>query len=290
MQGLLLLNKPDGITSFGAVSKVRRLADEKRVGHTGTLDPMATGVLPIFIGRATVLSSYLSDADKTYIAKAKLGIKTDTLDITGKILSETDVSCTPDKFSSALNSFLGEQKQIPPMFSAIKKNGVKMYDLARNGQSVDIPPRDIRVYSIKILKNLDENNEFSFEITVSKGTYIRSIVRDLGEKLGCGAVLTNLIRTKTAGFDISECVNLENLTPENIESHLISPDKAVSHIDSLTVTPAQAVRFSNGGKLDIERLKICDITEGKLYRVYSPEKFLGLGFIKENQLAIKCLV
>ena len=220
MLGLLLINKPAGITSYGAVAKVKRLSGEKRIGHTGTLDPMATGVLPVFLGRATVLSSYLLMSDKGYTAKAKLGITTDTLDITGKTEEVKDVCVGDEELTRVLSSFVGESLQKPPMFSALKKDGQRLYDLARKGEKIDIPARNITVHSINLLSPLDKNNEFSFETTVSKGTYIRSLVRDIGEKLGTGATLTELVRTKTAGFKIEDCVNLNELTNENIKKYI----------------------------------------------------------------------
>ena len=181
MQGLILLNKPKGITSFSAVSKVKRIASEKRVGHTGTLDPMATGVLPILLGRATTLSSLMLDADKKYIARVKLGIITDTDDITGEILQENEVNVDNARLNEVLDSFLGKQSQIPPMYSAIKKDGVRLYKLAREGKNTDIPARKVEIFEANILENLNEENIFKAEFFVSKGTYIRSLARDIGE-------------------------------------------------------------------------------------------------------------
>lgn len=291
MQGLLLLDKPSGITSFGAVARIRRLSHEKRAGHTGTLDPMATGVLPILLGRATALSSYLLEADKTYIASVKLGVATDTLDITGEITDEKPVSADNSAVLSVLESFVGKQLQVPPIYSALKHNGERLYNIARRGETADIPPREIEIFSVKQVSPL-KNNEFSFEARVSKGTYIRSLVRDIGERLGTCAVLTELERTNTAGFDISSCVSLEGLTEENISEYLLPADRAVMHLKRVNVTKKQAVRFSNGGQLDLDRLKIEDKTDKTLYRVYSGQTFLGLGIIEtdKNQLAVKCII
>ncbi|MBR6902865.1 MAG: tRNA pseudouridine(55) synthase TruB, partial [Clostridia bacterium] len=190
MCGLLLVNKPAGITSFGAVGKIRKLTGEKHIGHTGTLDPMATGVLPVLLGRATKLSDYVLAADKSYTAKIKLGIKTDTLDITGKVLCESPVSVTEEQIDNILGQFEGEISQVPPMFSAIKKDGVRLYSLARQGKTAEIEPRKIIVFSLKRESNIDENNEFFISCKVSKGTYIRALARDIGEGLGTSAVLT----------------------------------------------------------------------------------------------------
>lgn len=291
MLGLLLLNKPEGITSFGAVARVKKLAGEKRVGHTGTLDPMATGVLPILIGRATVLSQYLIEADKKYSATVKLGISTDTCDITGNIIAQKDVNVTESQIASVLSGFLGEQMQTPPMFSAIKQNGVRMYELARKGETVDIPARKINVFSLAQTSPLTDG-EFDIETTVSKGTYIRSLCRDIGEALGCGATLTRLCRTKTAGFSIDRCVDLDMLTPDNISEYILPCDLAVDYIPKVTVSEKQRIRFCNGGQLSLERLKINNIIDGQLYRVYSSENFLGLGKVDVDKqvLKIECIV
>ncbi len=292
MQGFLLLKKPQGITSFSAVSKIKRLCHEKRVGHTGTLDPMATGVLPIFLGRATTLCGLMLDGDKSYTAKIKLGITTDTEDITGTVLSESRVEVTAGELESALKHFTGKLYQKPPMYSALKKDGVRLYDLARQGQTVCIPPREIEIFSIKLLSGLDEENCFTIDVRVSKGTYIRSLARDLGEYLGCGATLAALERTNSCGFDIKDCVELDNLNEDNIGNFIVSEENAVTHLRECKITEKQAVRFCNGGQLSFERLHIENITEGELFRVKFGDKFLGIGIADmENQrLNIKCII
>lgn len=292
MQGFLLLNKPNNMTSYGAVARIKRLSGEKRVGHTGTLDPMATGVLPIFLGRATALSSYLIEADKTYIAEIKLGITTDTCDITGEVLNESKVSVTDDELLEVLNSFLGESMQTPPMFSALKKDGVRLYDLARKGITVDIPKRSINIKSVKLLEKINSKNIFKIEVTVSKGTYIRSLARDIGEKFLCGATLFSLIRSETCGFNIGECVNLEDLTEDNIKSFIKSEERAIEYIPELFVTEPQAVRFSNGGQLSFERLSKNNFKENELYRIKYKDKFIGIGYADtdNSQIAVKCVI
>ena len=291
MLGLLLLNKPQGITSFGAVARVKRLTGEKRVGHTGTLDPMATGVLPILIGRATVLSQYLIDADKSYSATVKLGITTDTCDITGNVISQSEVDSDID-LNSVLEKFKGKQMQTPPMFSAIKQNGVRMYELARRGETAEIPAREIEVFSLKQISDLNNQNEFDIDTTVSKGTYIRSLCRDIGESLGCGATLTRLCRTKTAGFSLSQCVNLDDLTPENIANYILPCDLVVEYIPKIQISEKQAVRFCNGGALSLDRIRFNGFRDSAAYRVYFGERFLGLGRaeVGTNLLKIECLV
>ena len=292
MQGLLLLCKPEGITSFSAVSAVKRAASEKRVGHTGTLDPMATGVLPVLLGRATVLSSLMLDADKRYTAKIKLGVVTDTDDITGEIIAESKVDITPEQLCNALTHFTGKIKQTPPMYSAIKKDGVRLYKLARDGKTAEIPERDIEIFSINILKELDENFEFSIDVHVSKGTYIRSLARDIGEYLGCGATLSGLCRTYASGFDINDTVPLEKLSGDNIESYILSEEMAVSYLPEISVTQKQAVRFCNGGQLGFDRLHIDKVSDGELFRVKYCEKLLGIGFAdcEREQIGIKCII
>ena len=291
MLGLLLLNKPQGITSFGAVARVKRLTGEKRVGHTGTLDPMATGVLPILIGRATVLSQYLIDADKSYSATVKLGIATDTCDITGNVISQSEVDSDID-LNSVLEKFKGKQMQTPPMFSAIKQNGVRMYELARRGETAEIPAREIEVFSLEQISDLNNQNEFDIDTTVSKGTYIRSLCRDIGESLGCGATLTRLCRTKTAGFSLSQCVNLDDLTPENIANYILPCDLVVEYIPKIQISEKQAVRFCNGGALSLDRIRFNGFKDSAAYRVYFGERFLGLGRAEAgtNLLKIECLV
>lgn len=292
MLGLLLINKPEGITSFGAVARVKHLCGEKRVGHTGTLDPMATGVLPILIGRATVLSQYLINADKSYSATIRLGITTDTCDITGTIFSQCAVNVSENTLADTLKQFVGKQMQTPPMFSAIKKNGVRMYELARRGEEVEIPSREIEVFSIVQTSCLNADKEFDIDTTVSKGTYIRSLCRDIGETLGCGATLSRLCRTSTAGFSIDKCVDLNALTPENVSQYILPCDLAVEYMPKVNISEKQAVRFSNGGPLSLDRIKHDGFVNDTIYRVYCNDHFLGLGCanINENLLKIECLI
>ncbi|MBQ1962101.1 MAG: tRNA pseudouridine(55) synthase TruB [Clostridia bacterium] len=292
MKGLLLLDKPENKTSYGAVASVKKLSGEKRIGHTGTLDPMATGVLPILLGRATALSSYLLDADKTYIARIRLGTVTDTCDITGEILAENEVNVSETDLEKTVMGFLGTIKQRPPMFSALKKDGVRLYELARKGETVDIPEREVNIISLKILSALDNTHEFELEAHVSKGTYIRSLARDIGDALGCGATLTALRRTATSGFDISQCVPLDDLSPENLASHLLSEETVVKQFQAVQVTEKQATRFCNGGQLALERLRIQKIADGELLRVRFQDTFLGLGRVdaESGELAVRCVI
>ncbi len=292
MQGLILLNKPTGLTSFSAVSRIKRLAHEKRVGHTGTLDPLATGVLPILLGRATALAGIALDKDKRYTAEIKLGITTDTDDISGKQLSEKSVNVTEAELDNALSLFKGKLMQRPPIYSALKKDGVRLYDLARAGKTVEIAEREIEIYSLTRLTDITEDNTFKIDVHVSKGTYIRSLARDIGAALGCGGTLTALCRTYTGGIELTNCVSLEELTEENIENYIISEEKIVEQLTEIKVTPPQAIRFCNGGQLSFERLKHNFTQNGELFRVKSGDKLLGIGYadLEKQELAIKCVI
>lgn len=292
MQGLILLNKPSGITSFGAVAKIKRAAHEKRVGHTGTLDPMATGVLPVLLGRATALSGLMLDADKRYTATVRLGVATDTDDITGTVIKNGEVNVTSERLNNAVSHFTGEIMQSPPAYSALKKDGVRLYTLARRGETVEVPERRVTVFSADVVSYINEKNEFAVNFHVSKGTYIRSLARDIGEFLGCGACLSSLCRTYTGGFSLSQCISPEALTEQNISEYILSEEKAVEYLKEVQVTKKQAVRFSNGGQLGFERLKGINLTENELVRVKCEKLFLGIGRadIAKDQLAVKCVI
>lgn len=291
MRGLLLIDKPEGITSFGAVARIKRLAGVKRVGHTGTLDPMATGVLPVLIGRPTVLCDCLLEADKEYIAQIQLGVTTDTLDRTGTVLKTSPVSVSKERLQKVLQGFLGKSMQLPPMYSALKKDGVRLYELARNGQEVERRPREIEIKELELLHF--ENGLFSVRVACSKGTYIRSLAADIGERLATGAVLTGLRRTKTAGFSVGDCIPLEQITADNISSLLLNEERAVLGYPAVTVSAKQAARFSNGGDLALERLHLPEAgKDGSIFRVKCNGLFYGLGAIDlpSGSLRVKCLV
>lgn len=290
MTGLLLIDKPEGITSFRAVSQIRRITGEKKCGHTGTLDPMASGVLPILVGRATALSDFMLEADKEYLAVFRFGFVTDTDDITGNIIENSGIIPSEDAVISALSEFTGEIEQVPPDFSAIKQNGVAMYKLARQGEKVSIPSRRITVYEFLPVSHMHDG-EMKFKIKCSKGTYIRSLCRDLGAKLGCGATLSFLRRTNSYGFSVDDCLPIDKLTYENVSSYIIKPEKIVSHFEKITVTEKQAVRFLNGGPLDFARLRYDFTKDGEFFGIYFEEKLLGIGFanFETQSVKIRCL-
>lgn len=276
MTGVVFLDKPQGLTSFVAANRVKRLFGAKKAGHTGTLDPMATGVLVVMLGGATRFIDFLPSHDKGYSATVRLGITTDTLDTEGKILTQKDCHFTAAEFEAAMLSFLGEIEQVPPMYSAIKKDGKKLYELARQGIEVEREGRKVSIYSLEMTGADEEKQEFSFEVRCSAGTYVRTLASDIGEKLGCGAALCSLRRTMAHGVEISRCKTLEELTGNDV----VSLDSLLPY-PCITVSQAQATRFCNGGELDTKRLKAK--TNIGLYKVYSPEKvFLGLGEITEN--------
>lgn len=284
MTGIILLDKPQNMTSFSAANRVRRILGVKKAGHTGTLDPMATGVLPIALSNSTRFIELLPVHDKQYLATAKLGITTDTLDITGTVLSESAVSVTSEQVHSAVHKFTGDIMQTPPMYSAIKKDGQRLYDLARQGVEIEREARRVTIHNIDLISF--ENNEFTFTVSCSAGTYVRSLCDDIGKILGCGAVMTSLRRTSANGFSINECITfseLENAVNNNeAEKHVKPIDSCFSCYEKITVTEPQSARFHNGGSLLLERLK--KQYAAGLYRVYSPkDEFLGLGEVKDGE-------
>ena len=291
MTGFVFLDKGEGMTSFFAASRLRKIFDTKKIGHTGTLDPMATGVLPVAIGGATRFIELIPDHDKGYAAAFRLGITTDTLDITGEVLSRNEVNVTKADVENALGNFRGEISQLPPMYSAIKKDGVRLYELARQGIEVEREERQVTVYSLELTNADEENGEYEITVMCSKGTYIRSLISDIGEELGCGATMTKLRRIKANGITAERCYTLDELSEMkdkgNLGDALIGVDTFISY-DKIKVSEAQAKRFSNGGALDCNRFG--GKKEPGLYNVYSPEgRFLGIGEIKEgsSELSVK---
>ncbi len=282
MNGFAVINKAEGITSFKAAASLRRIFSEKKTGHTGTLDPMATGVLPVALGKATRFIDFLPSSEKAYVARFRFGTVTDTLDITGTVLESKQVNVSRSEVEAVLGCFRGDIMQLPPMYSAISKNGVRLYELARQGIEVE---REKRAVSIKKLEltAYENDGEFEIEVLCSKGTYIRSLIADIGEKTGAGAVMTALNRTLSNGFYIDEARTIEEIEKEGAAA-LMSIDHPFMSLPGVEISSAQARRFSNGGELASDRLH----TEIKpsLYRVYSPEKaFLGLGEIREDDIS-----
>lgn len=290
MPYLILLDKPEGITSFRAVSEVKRRLGIKRVGHTGTLDPMATGVLPLLTGRASRLSSMMLESDKRYTATIRLGVTTDTLDITGNVLEEKPVNVSDEELEKVLEHFRGEQRQLPPMYSALKKDGVRLYDLARQGVVVEREPRKIVIKELNLIERIN-CTDFIIDVLCSKGTYIRSLSQDIGEYLGTGATLTALRRTAVSGFSIEDCITFDDVFDGS--SRLLSAEECVKHLVAVNVSEAQANRFRNGGQLDLARIRNLETpTQDQLLRVKCGERFLGIGRVDiENQrIDIACII
>lgn len=294
MNGVLLIDKPQDFTSFDVIAVIRRLVGQKKIGHTGTLDPNATGVLVVLMGNATKAQDLIVNHDKTYIAQFKLGVTTDTLDIWGKVTGEKKSSMTSEDIQNIIPEFTGEISQLPPMFSAVQKNGRRLYDLARQGIEVERDSRRVTVYSLEMLE-FDENTQSGkLRVACSKGTYIRALIDDIGKKLGVGAVMTGLRRTSACGFDIADCITLDNARElaEScaLEKRLLTVESLFECFGELSITSAQARRFLNGGALDIDRtfLKQLDVKDGDIFRVKDRENnFLGLGIVDIESRLLK---
>lgn len=289
MTGIICINKPQGITSFGVCARLRGITGERKCGHTGTLDPMAQGVLPIMLGGATRFLDFLPESDKAYRASFILGKTTDTLDITGTVTAEYEINAGKAEIEAALADFRGKINQLPPMYSAVSVNGERLYDLARRGIEVERSEREVEIKSLELVG--EENGEYTIDVLCSKGTYIRTLIDDLGKKLGCGAVMTALMRTAAMGFTLEDCVTLEELQEKKdsgacIANMLLPLDTALWAYKKINVTAPQGIRFKNGGALDLGRLK-ARVEQGELCRVYSGEGFLGLGQADGDELKIK---
>lgn len=298
--GILNINKPEGWTSQDVVAKLRGRLHIRRVGHTGTLDPMATGVLPVCFGKATRIIEYYDDDFKTYEAEMKLGMVTDTLDSTGTVLETKPVDVSEEDVIQAIDSFRGWITQIPPKYSALKVNGKPLYKYAREGAEVEIKSRKIYVADIQPVEvNLGENR-ILFRVTCSKGTYIRTICDDIGKKLGCGGTMTALQRTQSGCFRVEEARTLPEIlemTDEELERCVIPMDKTLVHLGRIELKSMESVPFYyNGREIDTGYVNVLAspavpeaLQEGSRlgdkYRVYDPEgKFLGISSLRENTL------
>lgn len=277
MNGVLNIFKPKGMSSFDAVRVVKKVAGTGKVGHTGTLDPEATGVLPICIGKATKIIDYIMDSEKVYEVTLKLGIRTTTYDLEGEVLEERDPShLTEEEILNAINSFKGEYSQIPPMYSALKQNGVRLYELARKGIEVERKGRLVNIYNLEDIKI--NNPYISMKVTCSKGTYIRSLCYDIGEKLGVFATMTQLNRAKTSVFSQEKLININELTKENINDYILSMEEALEKYDKIIVNKKYVKLLVNGVRVADGRFTKDKVINNKLYRVYDDENnFIGLG-------------
>lgn len=281
MNGFVILDKEEGVTSFKAAAALRRIFNEKKTGHTGTLDPMATGVLPVALGKATRFIDFIPHSDKGYTARFRFGTVTDTLDITGNVISTKQVNVSREEVEKILTEFRGDIMQLPPMYSAISKDGVRLYELARKGIEVEREKRAVTIKKLE-LTSYENDGEFEIEVLCTKGTYIRSLISDIGERTGCGAVMTKLDRTLANGFDksVSKTVaELERLGGDAV----LGIDFPFMDYPAVKISEAQSRRFMNGGELSADRLHT-DI-KASLYRVYSNESsFLGLGEVKTDDM------
>ena len=298
--GILNINKPEGWTSQDVVAKLRGRLHIRRVGHTGTLDPMATGVLPVCFGKATRIIEYYDDDFKTYEAEMKLGMVTDTLDITGTVLETKPVDVSEEDVIQTIDSFRGWITQIPPKYSALKVNGKPLYKYAREGVEVEIKSRKIYVEDIQPVEvNLGENR-ILFRVTCSKGTYIRTICDDIGKKLGCGGTMTALQRIQSGCFRVEDARTLPEIlemTDEELERCVISMDETLVHLGRIELKSMESVPFYyNGREIDTGYVNVLaspavpeamqeESRLGDKYRVYDPEgKFLGISSLRENTL------
>ncbi len=286
MNGYLLINKPKGPTSHDIVYRVRKIANTKKVGHTGTLDPMATGLMVVCIGNATKAADYITNGTKAYIATMQLGLISDTLDITGEVQKLPEKEISEDAIRETFLSFLGEQMQLPPMYSAKKIDGKKLYELARKGQEIERKPSLISIYKLEIMSIA--NQTIQFYVECSKGTYIRSLIDDIGKKLEYGAVMTELKRVKSGRFSLEQenCYTLEELEKiSDISPLLYSTDTAFLDYPKLTVSNHMERLIKNGIVVDLKRLGLAHETEnGKLFRVYdSDDNFFAIMQIWENE-------
>lgn len=274
MDGVINVYKKKGITSFDVVKKVRKLSGIKKVGHTGTLDPEASGVLPVCLGHGTKIVDYIMNGRKIYLAELKLGVITDTYDIEGSILKQSEVNLSEKDIRNAVLSFVGEIQQIPPMYSALKINGKKLYELAREGIEIPRESRDITIYNIEII-NIDVPF-VKFKVECSKGTYIRSLCFDIGEKLKCGGTMWSLERLQTGTFNINESIHIDELTNENIKDYVMPIDEALQNFEQLNLDTRYEKLLLNG--VNIRNPKLLEnIPSNKTYRVYINDKFIGLG-------------
>ena len=283
MDGIIIINKPQNCTSHDIVKKAKKIFQEK-VGHTGTLDPMATGVLPLLIGKGTLCSKYLMNHDKVYDVELTLGKKTDTADREGNILEEREVPqeiFKKEKFEKVLKSFLGKQEQIPPLYSAIKIKGKKLYEYARKGQTVDIQPRQIEIYQIELQQIEQEQKQIQFRVACSKGTYIRSLCEDIASKMGTIGYMSSLNRIQVGDFRITDAVPIDELEQKIqdtkfVEQHFITLEKLFQEKQRINLDDRRLKLFLNGVRLTQK------IEQGN-YRIYHKDAFIGIGIV-ENQL------
>lgn len=285
MNGIINVYKEQGFTSHDVVAKLRGILHMKKIGHTGTLDPDAVGVLPVCVGKATKVCDLLTDRDKTYVAVVKLGVTTDTLDMSGTVLKEREVSVTEEQLVSVLPDFTGEISQIPPMYSAIKINGKKLYELARKGQEVERKPRKVTIHELSLEAVNQKEDEFTIRVTCSKGTYIRSLCQDIGDRLGCGAAMKSLVRTRVGQFSVDSAKTLseiESFCRQNEPEGLLLPIDSVFEQYAACRVEEKAMRYLKNGNpvacyfcdyraVQGEKVRMYD-SNGEFYAIYRYEE------------------
>lgn len=280
MNGIIVVNKEKGYTSHDLVSKVKKIVKEK-VGHTGTLDPLATGVLPLLIGKGTLCSKYLINHDKEYQVLLKLGIATDTMDAEGKVVEEKEVDGSileKSNVEKILGSFIGKQEQKPPMYSAIKVKGKKLYEYARMGKNIEVPKREIEIYNIELVGINKLNKEIEFKVACSKGTYIRSLCTDIAASLGTIGYMSGLERLKVGEFSLKNSIVVDDSTDKDaIEKHIITVEELFKDKEKIELDSKKLLLFLNGVKLSYENI------DGA-YRIYNLGKFIGVGVVKNKFL------
>ncbi len=291
INGIICINKPQGFTSFDVIAKMRGILRMKKLGHSGTLDPMATGVLPVFAGSATKAISLIPHTGKSYTAGFKLGVVTDTQDTTGTVLSESDVCVTMEQLLSAAEKFRGDIMQVPPMYSAVSVGGKRLYELARKGIEVEREARKITVSEFTILEYNEATCEGKLNITCSGGTYVRTLIHDLGQMLGCGGAMTSLVRTVSNGFSLDKCITLDELEKlrdsDDVGSIVLPVEEIFRGLPSIQLNETKTKLYKNGVKLQLDRLRGYDGQEQ--YKIYASDGvFLGLAKSdkENNQLRI----
>lgn len=286
MDGILVIDKPEGFTSFDVVAKVRGMLHTRKVGHAGTLDPMATGVLPVLVGRGTKCCDILPCQDKRYTASFRLGLRTDTQDSSGRVLEEKPVSVTKEQVKAVLRDFEGQILQIPPMYSAIQIGGQRLYDLARQGIEVERAARPVTIYHCRLLGEGSAPNEYVIDVSCSKGTYIRTLCSDIGDRLGCGSAMTALRRTEAAGFRLEESLSLEEASAlareGRLEERILPVERVFSSLPELRLSEKQSKMYRNGVRLDSRRLEGA-AEKGTDLRIYGFDGlFLGVAYVNEE--------
>lgn len=290
INGILCMDKPEGFTSFDVIAKLRGMMGIRKIGHAGTLDPMATGVLPLLVGSATKACDILPSEGKRYTAGFRFGAATDTQDSTGTVLREADGPVSHAALEALLPEFMGEIEQLPPMYSAVQVNGQRLYDIARQGREVEREPRTVLVESLALLGYDEETRSGTLDIRCSRGTYVRTILHDMGERLGVGGMMTSLRRTESSGFTLEDCITMEQAQrlaeTHGFEQAVIPVERVFAPCPDIRLSEVQTRMFCNGVRLDLNRVPYRN--EPGLHRVYGPEKrFLGVARLDLEQMELR---